>query len=186
MLKRTPKKVKRPVEKPVDLPSYMQGYTGPLGSEGIEFSDTAFWIDDSLRIDEDWLNAFKAADEKGDKCDKRPLTTLLRSGRKLVPAVRDFLADLIERKLVPLPKGPSRIPAYDLSDIEKQLLLAVMSAHDYVERCGDSVQDALVKAAKEYPEISVDTLAAAYAGQRTLARRIADRRRPSKRRGALK
>ena len=173
------------LKRTIDLPDFLQGYTGPLGDEGISFSDRAFWIDDALRIDACWLDALRAVDEHGDK---KPLTTLLRSSRKLSPVVREYLSDLIERKMVPVPNSRPRIAAYDRSIIEAQLLLGVASARDYVKG-GASVEEAIAKAAKEYPEISVDTLGAAYAGQRTPNRRIADRHRPSKRskrRGALK
>jgi len=176
MLKRTPpkRKTKRPVEKPVDLPDFLQGYTGPMGGENIDFSDYAFWIDRTkLRIDEDWLNAFKAVDEKGDK---KPLTALLRSGRELAPAVRDFLADLIERKTVPVPPHRPKTPAYDQSDAEAWLLLAIESVHGYVNE-GYGVQGAVDKAAEEY-SILPNVLANAYAGRRGSTARINKRHRP--------
>jgi hypothetical protein len=180
MLKRTPskRKTKRPVEKPVELPDFLKGYTGPLGDENIDFSDYAFWIDGTkLRIDEDWLNAFKAVDQHGDK---KPLTALLRSTREQSPIVHEYLADLIERKMVPVPMGRSRIAAYDRSDIERRLLLAVYVVRNYyIKALGYGIQAAIEKAAQDFA-ISPDTLGDAYAGRRTVARRI------RKRRGALK
>jgi hypothetical protein len=173
MLKTPPKhKVKQPVEKPVDLPDFLKHYTGPVGDEGISFSDRAFWIDRTkLRIDEDWLNAFKALDEKGDK---KPLTALLRSGRELVPAVRDFLANLIERRMKPVPKHRAPNAVYDRSPAEARRLLAIESVRAYIKE-GYGEQDALDKAALEY-EIPVNTLADDYANRYAPLRRIRKRR----------
>ena len=158
------------LKRTIDLLKFLRGYAGPVGDEGIRFSDYAFWIDDPRLAD--WIDAFKMVDQHGDK---KPLTALLRSKRELPAVAREYLADLIERRMKPVPKYRPRIAVYDQSDIEIKLSLGVNAVHDYRKQ-GYKVDDAIAKAAQDFSIPEINTLADAYAGRRTAARRLRRKR----------
>jgi hypothetical protein len=79
--------------------------------------------------------------------DKKRLCQLLRSDLELTPLAREWMADLIECRCIPLPKGRRKTLAYTQSDKAIDHWLA----HDDIKRfrkTGMSENDALQKAAK--------------------------------------
>jgi hypothetical protein len=60
-----------------------------------------------------WLEALEEYDYDGDK---KRLCQLLRSDIELFPLMREYLAELIECRCVPLPKGRRRTLAYRWPD----------------------------------------------------------------------
>lgn len=116
--------------------------------------------DNSLLEDDDWVAALDQLDRRGDK---KPLTDLLRSSRELPPRAREYLADMIERG-VPSPATRPRTPAYRMSEIDFQLMLANKAVRSYVTS-GMPVKEALRKVAHDL-QLNEGELATAYAGKR--------------------
>jgi hypothetical protein len=91
-----------------------------------------------------WEDALDQLDQDGDK---KRLTQLLRSDLALTPLAREWMADLIECRCVPLPRGRRKTLAYRPTDKAIDHWLA----RDDIKRfrkAGMSEADALQKAAK--------------------------------------
>jgi hypothetical protein len=119
--------------------------------------DDAFWRNETKH--DAWLIALDRLDRLGNK---EPLKELLRLN--LPPKIGDYVADLIERRCVPIPKGRPRTPAYTISRAEAKLLAAHDSVKAYVQR-GWTVKVALEKVATER-NLDHDQLANSYKGRR--------------------
>lgn len=130
------------------------------------FLDEAFWLNETKH--DAWITALDRLDQLGDK---EPLKELLRLN--LPPKIGDYVADLIERRCTPLPKGHPRTPAYTISRADAKLLIAHDSVLAYVQR-GLSVKVALEKVAKEC-DLDHDQLANSYKGKRGSLNRSKDR-----------
>jgi hypothetical protein len=177
MLRRTPKRkprAKRPQwldqpqalpAQPQALPDYLEGYTGPMGDENIDFIDWAFWLHDyhtPREIDAlaPWLQAFEAIDKRGDQ---RALVALLQS-HKLPDVAQDYLADLLQRHQLKKKRGAPATPSYDVTDADIMLLWASQDVRKLV-RDGRSVDEAVEQISAERG-IPFDILKSAYRGSR--------------------
>jgi hypothetical protein len=121
-------------------------------------------IDYTVHVDH-WVYALASLDRFGDK---KPLCKLLRDC-DLSPEVGEYLADLIERRNVPLPNGHPRTPAYTIGDHNMDLSLALNDVSRY-RRSGMSLEAALEKAANEWG-LDIDTLRLSRQGRHTSLRR---------------
>ena len=116
-----------------------------------------------------WIDALATLDQSGDK---EPLTALLRDEsflQHMLPELGEYLADLIERRCVPLPKGRPKTPVYTTSDMAMSHSLALKQVDAYRQE-GMSLEDALEKAAKE-SGVSVTALRLSFDGKHTSFRR---------------
>ncbi len=120
-----------------------------------------------------WIEALDQIEERpwlsDNGSNKKPLTDLLRSDCELPKEVREWLADLIERRCVPLPVGRPRTPVYTISDTSLLHLLAVQWVRKY-RREGMSEEAALEEIAKEC-NINVTSLRLSFQGKNTSLRR---------------
>jgi hypothetical protein len=122
-------------------------------------------IDYTIHLDF-WVDALAQLDGRGDK---KPLQRLLRDC-ELQSEVGEYLADLIERRCVPLPRGRPSVPAYTIGDVNMSHLLALRNVDDYRQRM--SLEDALEKAANE-SGLTVTALRLSFQGRHTSLRRKA-------------
>lgn len=134
--------------------------------------DHAFWRAPH-QPDDDWVAALDQLDRLGDK---KPLTALLRGDRELMPSVRHYIADLIERG-VPKAIGRPRTPAYNISNAEAMLLLGCRRVAEHVADDGMTVADALALVGQQLG-IHYETLNNAYQQRRGATRRKARNTRP--------
>jgi hypothetical protein len=131
--------------------------------------DRAFWLTADL---DPWVDALEAIDKRGDK---KPLLDLLESDYDLPPRARIFLADLIERYQLKLPPHRPRTPAYDMTDADAMLTIALADVRKYQAR-GMSVDDAVAAVAKGWSIKHQNMLANFCAGKRGSSRRMKKRR----------
>ncbi|SHL14836.1 hypothetical protein [Bradyrhizobium lablabi] len=137
----------------------------PGTGERHDFIDWAFWLDLPPR-DWPWVEALEQLDRLKDK---KPLRRLLESDCELSSKVRQYLADLIERRCVPLPKGRPKTPAYIVSKDDALLMIAGESIRAYIQR-GDSEEVALDKVEYE-THLAKTALRNSYEGRRTSLRK---------------
>jgi hypothetical protein len=128
-------------------------------------------IDYTIHI-EYWVDALTALDQFGDK---KPLCGFLRNC-ELSSEVGEYLADLIERRCVPLKKGRPRTPAYTLGDLNIQYLNALYNVEAYRQE-GMSLDDALEEAANE-SGLSLTSLRLSHHGSHTSLRRSIKIKKP--------
>jgi hypothetical protein len=125
------------------------------------------WTDAELR----WVEALEDIDYIDNDHDKKPLTRLLRSDIELSPLVRDYLADLIDRRCVPLDRRHKRLPAYHhgLSPLNWHYMMTHQEVDAYRQE-GLSLDDAIEKAATK-EGLNASTLRLSYSGKHTSFRR---------------
>ena len=152
-----------------EVPAFLKDYDGPTGLENVEFLDRAFWLDPD-RHTEPWIKAFEAIDNRRDK---GPLLRLLKSDCDLPRNARVCLADLLARHQLKKNRGGQSVPAYDRSDVEAMLELAIMDVR--ARESGISIKDALEQVSKSRG-IPHELLASAYRGNRGSTRRMKKRR----------
>lgn len=105
--------------------------------------------------------------------DKRPLITLLESTAKISSADRSELAYLLEQYDLTRPRGRRAKPSYELSLIERKLLVARREVRSSVQ-AGRTVKDAVTHVALEW-HLGYDQLYNSYMGHRGGTRRAMDR-----------
>jgi hypothetical protein len=97
--------------------------------------------------DEVWVDAIAQIDDDTIR-DKRRLCDLLDSDCELPREARYYLADLIYRRCVPLPRGQRPTPAYANSLLDTFWWWACNEVHDLIQH-GKSEDEALDEVAKE-------------------------------------
>jgi hypothetical protein len=97
--------------------------------------------------DEVWVDAIAQIDDDNIR-DKRPLCDLLDSDCELSREARYYLADLIYRRCVPLPRGQRPTPAYATSLLDQFWWLACNEVRDLIQH-GELKDAALDKVAKQ-------------------------------------
>jgi hypothetical protein len=132
--------------------------------------DRAFWLDDDTSI-EPWVTALDAVEKRGDK---GPLLDLLRSEYDLPREARAYLADLLERRQLKKKRGGQSVPAYDRTDTEQRLTLAIEDVRR-LRKSRVSVEAALDQVSKSHG-IPLEVLATRYHGSRGSTRRMWKRR----------
>jgi hypothetical protein len=133
--------------------------------------DRAFWLGNDTSLD-CWVTAFDDVDKRGDK---GRLLDLLKSEHDLPREARFYLADLLARHELKKKRGGQSVPAYDRSDTEQRLILAIEDVRRLRKR-RVSVGEALDRVSRSHG-IPLEVLAAAHRGSRGSTRRMA-RRRP--------
>jgi len=152
-----------------EIPEFLCNMT--WSAPDIPLVDRAFWLgDESTAHLDPWITALEAIDKQGDK---GPLMALLKSERDLPHDVRIYLADLLARHQLKKKRGAESVPAYDRTDAEAMLELAIKDVRE--RESGISVKDALEKASKSRG-IPHELLSSAYRGSRSSTRRMKKRR----------
>jgi hypothetical protein len=132
--------------------------------------DRAFWLGDDTSLD-CWVTALDAVDKRGDK---EPLLKLLRSEHDLPREARVYLADLLARHQLKKKRGGQSVPAYDRTDADQRLLLAIEDVRR-LRKKRVSVKEALDRVSESHG-ISPEVLATEYRGSRGSTRRMMKRR----------
>jgi hypothetical protein len=130
-----------------------------------DFIYWAFWLDLPPR-DWPWVEAL---DELDRLRDKKPLQRLLKSDCELSPKMRRYLADLIERRCVPLPKGRRHTPIYTITEKEVRHCFAHWDVADN-RKLGMSLDDAIKKAANRF-HLNTTSLRLSLEGRHTSLRK---------------
>jgi hypothetical protein len=115
-----------------------------------------------------WYQALEELDKKGDK---RQLVSLLRSGRPS-DVISFHIADLLERHELGKKRGRPRVPSYDMSDAERNVLRMREQVRELIKG-GMKAGDAIAKVAQENKK-SAHTVANAH-GRRGSTRRVRQR-----------
>jgi hypothetical protein len=131
--------------------------------------DYASWLDDPSINDR--LMAFDDVD-KGRGNGR--LLDLLKSEHDLPHQARFYLADLLERHQLKKKRGAQSVPAYDRTDTEQRLIMAIEDVRR-LRKSRVSVKTALDRVRKSHG-IPREVLAAAYRGSRGSTRRMTKRR----------
>jgi hypothetical protein len=105
--------------------------------------------------------------------DKQPLIKLLESTAEISSADRSDFAYLLEQYDLTRPRGRREQPSYELSPIEKKLLVARREVRSLVQ-AGQRVKDAVTRVARER-RLGKDQLYNSYAGTRGGTRRAIKR-----------
>jgi hypothetical protein len=131
--------------------------------------DGAPWVDWTIR-DWIWYYALEELDINGNK---NQLLTLLQSNWKLSPNVRFHIADMLERSDLKRKRGRPRVPSYDRSVAERNVIYVIAQVRDLIKG-GMKARDAIAKVAKENKMVE-NTVANACGGRRGSTRRVTRR-----------
>jgi hypothetical protein len=141
--------------------------------------DNAFWLGNDTSADL-WIDVLDDIDNAQDDAErnrqKQRLVDLLKSDHELSPLARYYLADLLERYNLKRPKGGRKVPAYDLSEIERRVALAISQVKNR-DKKKVTLAEAQRRAADSY-RITLRSLKSAYEKPRGSARRMKERHRP--------
>ena len=159
----------RPEQK---LPEHLRNYVSTGAGVPNDVVDRAFWLGDETAHLDPWITALEAIDKRGDK---GPLLALLKSEFDLPREARVYLADLLARHQLKKKGGGQTTPAYDRTEVEIVLSLAIDDVRELVRTRKRRVAEALEQTSRTRG-IPPNILESAYKDRRGSTRRMKKRR----------